>query len=110
MHSGSCDPRAFRRGPTKDRRDVGDRASSEEAEGGVMSTARLRVLIIDHEPPIRKLLCMGIQGYEFGMEELLAQMRAATRHQLRQKIETNPERPQCILPETGIGYRLRAPD
>ena len=30
--------------------------------------------------------------------------------QLRQKIETNPERPHYIQTETGVGYRLRAPD
>jgi two-component system KDP operon response regulator KdpE len=30
--------------------------------------------------------------------------------QLRQKIEADPERPHFVLTETGIGYRLRAPD
>ena len=30
--------------------------------------------------------------------------------QLRQKLEPQPERPRYILTETGVGYRLRAPE
>jgi two-component system KDP operon response regulator KdpE len=30
--------------------------------------------------------------------------------QLRQKIEPDPDRPWHIQTETGVGYRLRAPD
>src|ERR1700678_637134 len=30
--------------------------------------------------------------------------------QLRQKIEAEPEQPRYVLTETGVGYRLRAPD
>jgi two-component system KDP operon response regulator KdpE len=30
--------------------------------------------------------------------------------QLRRKIEADPERPRYLLTETGVGYRLRAPD
>ncbi|HZP75670.1 MAG TPA: response regulator transcription factor [Pseudolabrys sp.] len=30
--------------------------------------------------------------------------------QLRQKIEVDPERPQYVVTETGIGYRFKAPD
>jgi two-component system, OmpR family, KDP operon response regulator KdpE len=36
-------------------------------------------------------------------------LRVYVRH-LRQKLEADPERPQFLLTETGVGYRLQAPD
>ena len=53
--------------------------------------------------------------HKFLMDELWdelvdAQYLRVYVRQLRQKIEADPERPHYILTETGIGYRLRAPD
>ena len=46
----------------------------------------------------------------FGIKLTDAQYLRVYVRQLRQKIEADPERPQYVLTETGIGYRLRAPD
>jgi len=53
--------------------------------------------------------------HKFLLEELWdnstdAQYLRVYVRQLRQKVEKDPERPQHILTETGVGYRLRAPD
>jgi len=65
-----------------------------------MSAPAAKVLVVDDERPIRKLLRMGLaaQGYE-----ILEAPDGRTS-------EANPERPHYILTETGIGYRLRAAD
>ncbi len=47
---------------------------------------------------------------ELGSDLTDAQYLRVYVRQLRQKIEQNPERPQYVLTETGIGYRLRAPE
>ena len=86
-----------------------------------MTAAPLHVLVIDDEPPIRKLLRVLVQHagkvltHRFLLGELWdpltdAQYLRVYVRQLRQKIEADPERPQYLLTETGIGYRLRAPE
>lgn len=52
-----------------------------------------------------KYLLHEIWGGESDIQYLRIYVRA-----LRQKIERDPERPQHILTETGVGYRLRAVD
>ncbi|THF56430.1 response regulator [Ollibium composti] len=49
-----------------------------------------------------RMLMSEVWGGETDVQYLRIYVR-----QLRQKIETNPERPQYILTETGIGYRLK---
>lgn len=52
-----------------------------------------------------KFLLRQIWGGEADIQYLRIYIRA-----LRQKIERDPERPQHILTETGVGYRLRTVD
>jgi len=52
-----------------------------------------------------KSLLKEIWGSEADIQYLRIYIRA-----LRHKIETDPERPQHIQTEQGVGYRLRAPD
>jgi two-component system KDP operon response regulator KdpE len=48
-----------------------------------------------------RMLMSGVWGGETDVQYLRIYVR-----QLRQKIEADPERPQFILTETGVGYRL----
>ena len=50
-----------------------------------------------------------IMGKLWGASGDVQQLRVYVR-QLRQKIETDPERPRHIVTETGVGYRLRTYD
>jgi len=50
-----------------------------------------------------KLILREVWGSETDVQYLRIYIRS-----LRQKIEADPERPQHILTETGVGYRLRA--
>jgi two-component system KDP operon response regulator KdpE len=54
---------------------------------------------------IHKFILKEVWGAETDVQYLRIYIRS-----LRQKIEADPERPQHILTEQGVGYRLRAPD
>jgi two-component system, OmpR family, KDP operon response regulator KdpE len=56
--------------------------------------------VLTHQALLRE-----IWGGIADVQNLRVQVR-----QLRRKIEPNPEQPRYILTETGVGYRLRAPD
>jgi two-component system KDP operon response regulator KdpE len=52
-----------------------------------------------------RFILREVWGAETDVQYLRIYVRA-----LRQKIEADPDRPQLILTEQGVGYRLRAPD
>jgi two-component system KDP operon response regulator KdpE len=64
-------------------------------------------LMIAHAGKVltHRFMLREIWGGDADVQNLRIYIRA-----LRQKIEAEPERPRHILTETGVGYRLRAPD
>ena len=85
-------------------------ASSCSRDQAVRLTPReydvLRVLV-QHAGKVltHRFLIREVWGGSVDVQNLRVLVR-----QLRQKIETDPERPRHILTETGVGYRLTAPD
>jgi len=64
-------------------------------------------LLVAHSGKVltHKFIMQEVWGGETDVQYLRIYIRS-----LRQKIEADPERPWNILTETGVGYRLRAPD
>ena len=64
-------------------------------------------LLVAHAGKVltHKQILREVWGGDTDVQYLRIYIRA-----LRQKIEPDPERPAYILTETGVGYRLRAPD
>jgi two-component system KDP operon response regulator KdpE len=64
-------------------------------------------LLVRHAGKVltHKFILREVWGSETEIQYLRIYIRA-----LRQKIEDDPERPRYLLTETGVGYRLKAPD
>lgn len=64
-------------------------------------------LLVAHAGKVltHRFILREVWGGETDVQYLRIYVRA-----LRQKLEANPERPQLIMTETGVGYRLRAAD
>jgi two-component system KDP operon response regulator KdpE len=64
-------------------------------------------LLVAHAGKVltHKVILRSVWGSETDVQHLRIYIRA-----LRQKIERDTEKPEYILTETGVGYRLRAPD
>ncbi|HET6183595.1 MAG TPA: response regulator transcription factor [Acetobacteraceae bacterium] len=64
-------------------------------------------LLVAHAGKVltHNMILREVWGTETDVQYLRIYIRA-----LRQKIEPDPERPEYILTETGVGYRLRGPD
>jgi two-component system, OmpR family, KDP operon response regulator KdpE len=66
----------------------------------------LRILITHAGKVLtHKFILREVWGAETDVQYLRIYIRS-----LRQKIEADPDRPQLIVTEQGVGYRLRAPD
>lgn len=66
----------------------------------------LRILILHAGKVLtHKFILREVWGTETDVQYLRIYIRS-----LRQKIEADPDRPQLIVTEQGVGYRLRAPD
>jgi two-component system, OmpR family, KDP operon response regulator KdpE len=87
----------------------------------VRRIVKLRDQKVKLSPKEYELLCVMVQhaGKVLTHRHLLNELWAVPTdaqylrvyvRQLRQKIEDHPERPHYITTETGVGYRLPAPD
>ena len=84
----------------------------------IVKTADKEVKLSPKEYELLRLLVQHagkVLTHRFLLKELWSDLTDAQYlrvyvRQLRQKVEADPQRPQYILTETGIGYRLRAPE